>query len=119
MLLDQVLEKKSGDDGRNGADNQKPDQVCVGIIPAQEPRHRAEEPGDVRAKVNENGDQRADVTRHVEGESELVAVEPKKQARQDQVSGARNRQELGEPLNNAEQSRLYRGRHARKLKVKS
>src|SRR5262245_2112522 len=106
MLLDRVLEKQSGDDSRNGADNEKPNQVCVRIILPEEPRHRAEKPCDVRAKVNENGDQRADVTRHVEGESELVAVEPKKQARQDQVSGARHRQKLGEPLDNAEQSRL-------------
>ena len=71
---------------------------------------RAREPHPLGAEVAEHGDERADVQRDVERESGLgPAEEPR---REGEMRGARDREELGEALEEAEDEGLEEG-HAR------
>jgi hypothetical protein len=71
---------------------------------------RLQQANDVGSEVGEHGHQRPGVKRDVEGLverlvvlQEAVVLEPRNS---DQVTGGRDRQELGQPLDHPEQERL-------------
>ncbi len=74
---------------------------------------RGDHRGNVATEVDQDGDERADVTGHVECEAERVGVPPEERAGEDEVGRARDREELGQPLDDSEQRRDER-RHVRR-----
>ena len=63
-------------------------------------------------EIGDDGDERADVRGDVKGEAELLSIEAEEHAREDQVRGARDREELCQPLDDAQQRSLYDRRHS-------
>ena len=77
----------------------------------QQLRHRARHRRQIGLKVDGDRDQRADVRRDVECQAELLCIEPERGAREDEMCRARDREELGQPLHDAENGRLHESGH--------
>jgi hypothetical protein len=99
---------KARGDGR-GQDKVRQPLVRVGEVPLARRERARERPGhpeQIPPEKRDHGDERSEVQRHVEGETETVLVQPKEILPEQEVSGAGYRQELGQPLHHAEQYRL-------------
>ena len=112
VLGDECLAGAADDHGRNRRDEQEPGDPLVraGNGAARKERNRRDVPREVLPEVRDDGDQGAEVEGDVEGLVELVVLleagpvgQP---GHEDQVSGRRDRQELGRPLHQAEDERL-------------
>ena len=108
--LDPVLGEQPGDAGGDGADHDRPGHGPGDELAVARPRRAGEEAGDqvahVAVEVGEDGDQRPRVGRDVEAEPLVGPVE--EVGDQDQVARGADGQELGEPLDDAEDDGLER-----------
>ena len=112
-LLDHALEGGSDQRRRHGRDDDDPGDLLVLRLDGTSPH--AAEPGDhvadqIAPEVRHDGDERAEMERDVERLVELLVllqVRPVAGPRdEDQVPRRRDRQQLGEPLHEAEDQRL-------------
>ena len=113
VVLDEALPEASRDHRGDRADGDGPGEPLISALdraPADGDPQRLQQPDDVGPKVGEHGDQRPgvkrDVERLVEGLvvlQEAVILEP---GNEDQVTGGRDRQKLGQPLDHPQQERL-------------
>ena len=103
--LDVVVEEQPDDDRRDGADGDQPDQARRKTrAPAESAEGSAASMARMSGqKIRQDGGQRADVQRDVERQPELGRLPAEEEARQDQVRRARDRQELGESLDDAQE----------------
>jgi hypothetical protein len=102
--LDRVGKQPADDDDGDRAGDDQPAEALPFTVPAgQRAGRRGNQLRDIGAKEHHHREQRADVARDVERQTKPPRIPPEKRAHQDQVTGARYRQELGKPLHDAEQ----------------
>jgi hypothetical protein len=104
MFFDVVVEQQADDDDRDRAHSDPPQQTARQIVPAgQRRRDRANQRANLGAEVDQDRRERADVQGDVEGEPEVGRHFPAEEgARENQVRGARDWQELRQALQNPE-----------------
>ena len=107
------LEQEADDHGWQGAERDSPRGAARLVRSGAKRSHilkqSAGQPQDVRAEVNEHGDQRAELDHDGEGVFGVVVAE--KRADGEEVGGAADREEFREPLDETEQGR-FPNRHA-------
>ena len=109
LVLDRVLERQPEDRDRDGAEDDVPAQSRVGVLRralAGERRarpRRADRP-QVAPEVDEHGRQRPELDHGGEGRPGVVPAEERRH--DPQVGGARDGQELGQPLHDPEDDGL-------------
>ncbi len=99
-------ESKPAEADRNRRQQQEPDHAAVANLPARRQRAQpvAAHAAQIGAKVGEHREQRAHVHGDVEGQALVGPVDDDGQ--QDEVRGARDGQELGEPLEHRQHDHL-------------
>ena len=107
VVFDEVAEQEADDHDRNGPDGDEAHQPAHVVGGRRKQRgKRSRHSREVGVEVGQDRRERADVQRHVEGQTELGRRFPaEEKPRQDQVGGARDRKKLGQSLNDAEQYR--------------
>ena len=118
FALDDVVEEDADDGGRDDCDEQQDEQPPVGVARdrplADERNARRGEPEPVGAEIEEQCEQRPDMEHHRERQRADERVAPAEHGRHDdQVARARDRQELGHPLHDAEDEGLDEEVHRR------
>ncbi len=106
MHFDEALEQQTGDAHRNRAENHRPGEPTVADALAASERGKpvAGHAEHLLAEIPDHGGERAEVHRHVECQSLVVPAHEVWE--EDQMSRARNRQELGKPLHDGQDDDL-------------
>ena len=121
LVLDEALEGDADKAGRDGADEQQPGETLVGGLdaaPAQAVHPGAQDDDDLAPEVDQDGDERAEVQGDVEGlvevGVELKKFQPNSHGTRMRWPELRDRQELGEPLDDAQDEGLQAAHGARR-----
>ena len=106
-VFDEIAEQEADDHDRNGPDGDEAINRLDVVGGRRKQRGQRSRHGrELGVEVSQDRRERADVQRHVEGQTELGRRLPaEEKPRQDQVRGARDRKKLGQSLNDAEQDR--------------
>ena len=107
--------QQAGGDDRQRADDNEADHARGRIGCGEGPRKRRRHLHELRAEKQDDGQERAQVTGDVECEPQRAGVPTEECTAENQVRGARDRQELGQTLDDPEDDRPQKGHTAKRV----